>query len=91
LLKIIEAIERSAPRPRSPGSRKKISIGNFDKRRRVGDVVRQKIQIFISERMEGIIAQNDDVLVEPLDFSLGYAASYIVSREQTIFQFSEPG
>ena len=33
---MIEAIERSAMRPRSPGNRKKITIGNFDKRQRVG-------------------------------------------------------
>ena len=36
--------------------------------------------------MESIIAQNEDVLVAPLDFSVGgSAASYIVSREQATY------
>ena len=36
--------------------------------------------------MESIIAQNEDVLVAPLDFSIGgAAASYIVSREQATY------
>ena len=41
--------------------------------------------------MESIIAQNEDVLVQPLDFSLGSApaASYIVSREQQTFFSSQ--
>ena len=39
---------------------------------------------------ESIIAQNPDVLVEPLDFSLrGPAASYIVSREECTFFSSQ--
>ena len=39
--------------------------------------------------MESILAQNEDVLVEPLNFSLGNAASYIVSREQQTFFSSQ--
>ena len=36
--------------------------------------------------MESIIAQNEDVLVAPLDFSVGgSAASYITSREQATY------
>ena len=33
---IMDAIERSAMRPSSPGNRRKITIGTFDKRQRVG-------------------------------------------------------
>jgi hypothetical protein len=40
--------------------------------------------------MEAIIAQNDaQQLVQPLDFSLGDAASYIVSRDQQTFFSSQ--
>jgi hypothetical protein len=39
--------------------------------------------------MESIIAQNEDVLVQPLDFSLGSAASYIVARESQTFFSSQ--
>ena len=40
--------------------------------------------------MESIIAQNEDVLVAPLDFSIGgNAASYIVSREQATYFSSQ--
>ena len=39
--------------------------------------------------MESIIAQNEDVLVQPLDFSLGSTASYIVVREQQTFFSSQ--
>ena len=39
---------------------------------------------------ESIIAQNPDVLVEPIDFSLrGPAASYIVAREECTFFSSQ--
>ena len=40
--------------------------------------------------MESIIAQNEDVLVAPLDFSIGSnAASYIVGREQATYFSSQ--
>ena len=40
--------------------------------------------------MESIIAQNEDVLAAPLDFSIGgSAASYIVNREQATFFSSQ--
>ena len=39
--------------------------------------------------MESIIAQNEDVLVTPIDFSLGPSAQYLVSREQQTFFSSQ--
>ena len=39
--------------------------------------------------MESIIAQNEDVLVQPLDFSLGASAQYCLAREQQMFFSSQ--